>query len=163
MDPGEAWPDDKLRAVSKDEATAPKNSLVNDAFHGDSSGFTTADAQRGDAALQILRFKRMQQRHDQACAGGADGMAERTGAAIDIQSVAGDTQIALRRHRYHRERLVDLEQIDVTNAPAHLVEQLADRRNRGCREPLRLLAVGGVALDLGKRREPVAIGERSPG
>src|SRR5258708_38364948 len=91
----------------------------------------------------------MQQRHDQPSAGGADGVAERAGAAIDVQSVAGNSEGALRRHRHYGKRFVDLEQVDIANAPADLVEQLSDRGNRRGREPLRLLAVGGGALDLG--------------
>ena len=69
----------------------------------------------------------------------------------------------LRRHRHHGKGLVDLEQIDVADAPADLVEQLADRRDRRGGEPLRLLAVGGVALDLGEHRQALAVGERAPG
>ena len=56
-----------------------------DALDGDGGGFTAADAQRGDAAFQVARFQRMQQRHDQSRAGGADRMAERAGAAIDVE------------------------------------------------------------------------------
>ena len=41
----------------------------------------------------------------------------------------------------HGEGLVDLEQVDVGDAPAHLVQQLLDRPDRRGREPLRLLAV----------------------
>ena len=40
------------------------------------------------------------------------------------------------------ERLVDLEQVDVRDAPADLVQQLLDGADRGGREPLRLLAEG---------------------
>src|SRR3984893_16321245 len=103
----------------------------------------------------------MQQRDDQPCTGRTDGMAERAGAAIDVQLLPRDSKVALRGHRNHRERLVDLEQIDVTDTPADLVEQLADRRDRRGGEPLRLLAVGGVAPDFGERRQAVAVSERS--
>ena len=63
---------------------------------------------------------------------------------------------------HHREGFVDLEQVDIANAPADLVEQLADRRDRRGGEPLRFLAVGGVALDLGQRGQAVAVGQRAP-
>jgi hypothetical protein len=63
----------------------------------------------------------------------------------------GMREIALRRHRHHGEGLVDLEQVDIADAPADLVEQLSNRRDRRGREPPRLLAVGGVAPDLGQR------------
>jgi hypothetical protein len=138
-------------------------SLNDDAFHRDRGRFAAADAERGDAAFQIMRFERVQQRDDQAGAGGADGMAERAGAAIDVEFLAGNSEIALCRHRHHRERLVDLEQVDIADAPADLVEQLADRRDRRGGEPLRFLAVGGVALDLGQAGRPSrSASERRP-
>ena len=121
---------------------------MNDALDGDGGGFTAADAEGGDAAFQVLRFQRMQQRHDQAGSGRADGVSKRAGAAVDVELVAGNAEIALRRHCHHGEGFVDLEQIDITGAPADLVEQLADRRDRRGGEPLRFLAVGGMALDL---------------
>src|SRR5229473_8711742 len=124
--------------------------LVNPALDRDRGGFAAADAECCDAALEVLRFERVQQRDDQPRAGGADRMAERAGAAIDVELLSGDAEIALRRHRHHREGLVDLEQVDVTDAPADLVEQFSYRRDRRGGEPLRLLAVGRVALDLGQ-------------
>src|ERR1700730_11648559 len=65
-------------------STSLKNALVNDALDGDGGGFAAADAERGDAALQVLCLQRMQQRYDQAGAGGADRMAERAGAPVDV-------------------------------------------------------------------------------
>src|SRR5258708_3506363 len=165
-DPG--WPPvrvKKTRQIESQEhrfdSIETEKALVNDPFYRDGGSLAAADAERRDATLQVMRFERMQQRHDQACSRRADGMSERAGAAIDVQSVAGDPEVALRRHRHDREGFVDLEQIDITDAPADLVEQLADRRDRGGREPLRLLAVGGVAPDLGGNRQALAIGERS--
>ena len=38
---------------------------MSDPFDGDRGGFAAADAQRGNAALQVLRLQRVQQRHDQ--------------------------------------------------------------------------------------------------
>src|SRR5437868_4339815 len=78
---------------------------VNDAFDGNGGGFAAADAQRRDAAFQIVRFQRVQQRHDQPRAGGADRMAERAGAAIDIEFFTGDAEVALRSHCDYRKRL----------------------------------------------------------
>src|ERR1700730_11367100 len=123
---------------------------MHDTLDRDRGGFTAADAEWGDAALEVLRLERVQKRDDQPCAGGADRMAERAGAAIDVELFSGDAEVALRRHRHHREGLVDLEQVDVADAPADLVEQFSYRRDRRGGEPLRLLAVGRVALDLGQ-------------
>jgi hypothetical protein len=60
---------------------------ANGAFDGDCGRFTVADAQRGDAAFQVPRFQRMQQRHDQSRTGGVDRVAERVDAAIDVEFV----------------------------------------------------------------------------
>src|SRR5689334_6886632 len=124
--------------------------------------FPAANTECGDTALKILRFKRVQQRDDEASSGGADGMAERASPAIDVQFLAGNSKVSLGGHGDHRERLVDLEQIDLTNAPADLVEQLADRRDRRGRKPLRFLAVGRVSPDRGEDRQSLALGGRSP-
>src|SRR5258705_11045595 len=98
---------------------------MHDALDRDGGGFTATDAERGDTALQTMRFEGVQQGHDQARAGRANGMAERTGAAINVEFLAADAEIARRRHRYHRESAIDLEHIAVPHAPAHLAEQLA--------------------------------------
>src|SRR5690606_18502899 len=56
------------------------------------------------------------------------------------------------------ERLVDLEQVHVTDRPAYLVQQVGDRAHRGGGEPLRLVREGGVADDLRQRLDPAAGG-----
>ena len=88
-------------------------------------------------------------------------MAERAGAAIDVELFPGNAEVTLRRHRNDRERFVDFEQVDVADRPADLVEQFSNGRDRRGGEPLRLLAVGRMAPDLGKDRQALAIGERS--
>jgi hypothetical protein len=132
---------------------------ADDALDRDGGGFTATDAKGCNAAFEVLRLQRMQQRHDQACAGGANGMTERAGAAIDVQPLPGDAEILLRRHCHHGKGFVDLEQIDIADVPANLVQQLANGRDWRRGEPLRLLAVGGMALDLGQYGEAVAIRE----
>src|ERR1700744_6529595 len=112
--------------------------LGGDALHGDRSGFAAADAKCRDAALQILRLQRVQQGYDQPRPGRADGLAERAGAAIYVELLTGSAEVLLPSHPDHRKGLLDLEQIDIADLPADLVEQLADRRNRRRREPLRL-------------------------
>ena len=62
--------------------------------------------------------QRRQQRHQDARAGGADRVAERAGAAMDVDLVVRQAEVVHRRQRHHRERLVDLEQIDVGEVPA---------------------------------------------
>src|SRR5665213_784378 len=141
---GEVWWDINAILPSFQDITCAAS--VRNALHRDRRSFAAADAECGDAAFQVMRLQRMQQRDDQAGACCADGMAERAGAAIDVQLLAVDAEIALCCHRHHGEGLVDLEQVDIADAPADLVEQFSDRRDRRGGEPLRLLTVGGVAL-----------------
>src|SRR5580692_7428393 len=53
--------------------------LMHDALDRDGGGFAAADAERRHPALEVLCLQRMQQRHDQTCAGCPDRMAERAG------------------------------------------------------------------------------------
>src|SRR5690349_4088120 len=100
--------------------------LMRDAFDRDRRSLAAADAERRNAALEVLRLQRMQQRHDQPRAGCPNGVAERAGATIDVELVARNPEILLRSHRDHGEGLVDLEEIDIADLPADLVEQLAN-------------------------------------
>ena len=51
----------------------------------------------------------------------------------------------------HRERFVDLEQVDVGDFPAGLLQHLLDRADRRGREPFRLLRMRGVRDDARER------------
>ena len=64
----------------------------------------------------------------------------------------GIAEVAHRRHRDDRERLVHLEEVDVVHPPAQPVEQLADREHRRGGEPGRRLRVARVADDPRQRR-----------
>jgi hypothetical protein len=62
------------------------NRLMNDALDRNSGGFTAADAERGDTALQALRFEGMQQGHDEARACGANGDHHQQGLRLRHES-----------------------------------------------------------------------------
>src|SRR5581483_8802940 len=128
------------------------------AFDRDRRRFAAADAEGGDAPLLPISLQCMQQGHDDPCAGRADRMAERAGAAMHVELLARNVEIARRRHRHHREGFVDLEEIDVGNRPAGFRQQLPDRRDRRRGVPGGLLAVGRMPLDLGEDRQAVAFG-----
>ena len=76
-------------------------------------------------------------------------MAEGGGAAVDVDLVVGDAEVAHRDHRDAGEGLVDLEEVDLAGVPAGLRERLGDRADRGGGELGRLVGVGGVAHDRG--------------
>src|SRR3954468_23433860 len=90
--------------------------LVHDTLDRDGGGFTAADAQRGNATLEMMRLQRVKQGHDQPRAGGSDRVTESAGATMNVELFAGNAEIALRSHRHHRKGLVDLEQVNVADA-----------------------------------------------
>ena len=53
-----------------------------------------ADADRRDAALEAVRFQRIEQGYHDARAGSADRVAERAGAAMDVELLARNAQIS---------------------------------------------------------------------
>ena len=67
---------------------------------------------------------------DQAGAGGADGVAERDGAAVDVDEVQVDVVLAGPGEHHRRERLVDLEEVEVGDRLAGAVEHPLGRRDR---------------------------------
>jgi hypothetical protein len=80
------------------------------------------------AALAAALAQRAEQRDDDARARGADRMAERAGAAVHVDLVVRQVELAHRRHGDHRERLVDLVQVDVLRRVQPASSSFASRR-----------------------------------
>src|SRR5689334_21809556 len=57
------------------------------------NALAAADTKRGDTSFGVARFHRRQQRHQDARAGGADRVTQRTGAAIDVQIVERNAKL----------------------------------------------------------------------
>ncbi len=92
-------------------------------------------------------------------AGRADWVAKGAGAAVDVEAVARNGEVALCRHGDNRESLVDLEKIDITDAPAGLRHELADRGDRRRCVPGGFLGMRGMRLDFGEDRQSLAFGD----
>src|SRR3990172_2945842 len=86
-------------------------------------GLAAADAERGNAAALVVRLERGQERHHDARAGRADRVPERGGAAVDVDLVVRNLEVAHRGHGDHGERLVDLVEIDLFLLPPQLTQQ----------------------------------------
>src|SRR6185437_16077520 len=112
--------------------------------------FAPANAERRDAALEPPCAKRRDQRHQYARARGADRVAERAGAAIDVDLLVRKPKVAHRRHGDDCESLVDLEEVDGTRAPAALLEQFLDRADRRGWKILRRGGMGRMRDDPGE-------------
>src|SRR5687768_12082006 len=63
-------------------------------------GLAAAEAERYDPAALAARGQRVEERDEEARAGGADRMAERDRAAVHVEAVIGDLQLA--PHRFDR-------------------------------------------------------------
>ena len=101
----------------------------------------------------------MKERHDEAGAGRTDRMTQRTGATAHVQDITWNTEILLRRHGDNGESLVDLEQIDILDAPAGPIEDLANGWDRRRGELGRILGMGCVGPDLRKDWQTFAFGQ----
>src|SRR5213079_1278811 len=118
------------------------------AFRANGTITPAASSANADGAAALILTKR-----SLADRGGLSYLAEIKGHATHSQEPQWFTTAPIPAIRKLLDKVgwsvgdVDLEQIDIADAPADLVQQLANGRDRRGGEPLRFLAVGGVALD----------------
>src|SRR5690348_1775690 len=82
-----------------------KESIPSDHFYRHGGGFTTTNAKRSDPALPAPVLEGMDQRHQDARAGGADRVAEGAGAAVHVDARVFDLELGHGGHGHHRESL----------------------------------------------------------
>src|SRR4051794_3020600 len=104
---------------------ARRASLALDTLDDDGRGHAAGRAHGDETALQIAPFEFVEHGADQDRAGGADGMAERDRAAIDVDPGAVELEVADVFFRNHGKGLVDLEQVDVVDGQPRLRQHLA--------------------------------------
>ena len=63
-------------------------------------------------------LQRAEQRDDDARAAGADRVAQRAGAAVHVDDLVRQLELAHRRHRHRGEGFVDLPQVDLRRRPS---------------------------------------------
>ena len=85
-------------------------------------------------------------------------MAERGGAAMDVDLLVRDAEVAHGEHGDAGERLVDFEQVDVIDAPAGLLQRLLDRAGGRDGELGRLPGMGGAGDDPRHRLQSLGVG-----
>src|SRR5205085_8897256 len=117
-----------------------------------------ARADRRDAEAAAATAQLVDEDAEDAGARGADRVAERDRAAVDVDAVLLDAQLADRLQGHRRERLVDLPQVDVARLQARLVQRALGgaRRRRG--QVGEVIGELRVADDLGEDR--LAVGGR---
>src|SRR5882724_10969691 len=86
--------------------------------HGDAHA--AADAERCQAFLGVAPGHFMEQRHQHPRARGADGMAQRNGAAIDVHLAGVPAEFLVHRAGLRRKGLIGLDQVEVFLLPAGL-------------------------------------------
>src|SRR5215468_6331839 len=111
----------------------------------------TADAERGETLLGVALLHFVQQRHQHAGAGSADGMADRDRAAIDIDLAGVPAEILVDGASLRRKGLVGLDQIEVADIPAGLLQRGAGSRDRARTHDLGIDAGLGPGDDAGQR------------
>src|SRR5438270_2613613 len=89
--------------------------------HGDAHAAT--DAQRGKTLLGIAFLHFVEQRYENARAGGADRMADRNRAAVDVDLRGVPTEVLVDGARLSREGFIGLDEVEVANAPACFLER----------------------------------------
>src|SRR5205814_6868150 len=117
----------------------------------DCDGFSPTDAQRGKAPMLAARLHRMKERSEYPRAGRTDGVAERHGAAVDVDPRRVEPHEPRACHGHAGERLVDLPEVDVVRFQAKPLERSANRLGGRRRKPLWSLSCGAVAHDSTKR------------
>src|SRR5687767_7876605 len=110
--------------------SAPPPDCSGDAFEETGGAHASANAHRDDAPLLVPAPELVEQRGGELRARAAEGMAERDRAAVHVDLVVRDAELALAINGLARERFVDLEKIDVFDLHSILREQLLDRRIR---------------------------------
>src|SRR6516225_1585118 len=121
------------RAARKKSAPSALRHLSSDIWplsfdaHGDTHA--TADAQSGEPFFRVPLLHLVEQCHQHARSRRADRMADRDCPAVDIHLVSIPAEVLIDGAGLRRERLIGLDQIEVTNVPAGLLERRARRRN----------------------------------
>jgi hypothetical protein len=98
-------------------------------------------------------LQRVDQRAGDARAGHAERVSDGDGTAVDIQLVDRDAELLGRPQCLHRERLVDLEQVDVIDRHARVVQGLTGGLHRSESHDLRREPGDSGRDDAGERRE----------
>ena len=89
-----------------------------------------ADAERREALLGVATRHLVQKRRQNARAGGADRVADGDGAAVDVDDRGVPAQVLVDRERLRGEGFVRLDEIEVLDRPAGLLQRLARRGDR---------------------------------
>src|SRR5579862_9066095 len=103
---------------------------ISEALHDGRDAHAAAHAQRRQAVAQLAALEFVDQRAEDHRAGGAERMAHRDRAAVDVDDLVGQVHFLHEFHRHHGEGLVDFEQVDLLDPHLRLGERLPRRGHR---------------------------------
>src|SRR5258706_8914538 len=110
---------------------------TSDALERGGDGAAAAEAQRREAEAALPTAELVEQGRDDSRSRGTDRMTEGDRAAVDVDLVPVEAELAPVRDGLGGEGLVDLDQVEVADRHVQLLEQLADALDRREEEPLR--------------------------
>src|SRR5262249_32170274 len=126
-----SWPQIKdvdSRNKSGHDVAAPTRRR-NLALYAHRDAHAAADAERREALLGVALLHFVEQRHQHPSAGSADRMADRDRAAVDVDLRGVPAEVLVDRAGLRGERLVGLDQIEIADVPAGLLERGARCRD----------------------------------
>src|SRR5215207_2275763 len=129
-----------------------------DPLEGDGHALAAGDAEGGQPAAGALALELVDDGPDDAGAGHADRVAEGDGAAVDVGPLPVELELAVAGQDLGRERLVDLDHVDLGERPAELGQQLLGGRDNPPAHDVRVDPGAGPAGDPGQRAEPLGPG-----
>src|SRR3954453_12988343 len=122
-------------------------------LHAHRDAHAAADAERREALLHVALLHLVQERDQDAGAGGADRMADRDRAAVDVHDLGVPAHVLVDRASLRREGLVRLDEVEVLDLPAGFLERLARGRDRAGSHDGRVDARRRPGGDARERRE----------
>src|SRR5207253_1804742 len=121
-------------------------------------GHTAAGAHGDETELLVASFEFVEDGADEDGAGGADGMPEGHGPAVDVDLVAVEAEAADELLRDDGERFVYLEQVDVREGQSRPLKDLACGRDGSVEHEGRVVAHVGGSHDAGSCPQAVGFG-----
>src|SRR5258706_2258558 len=127
-------------------------------FQQDRDPLAATDAGAGDAVAPPAPAELEEERQDQARPRGAERVAEGDRPAVHVDPLAIEPQLLLDRQVLRRERLVDLEQVDLAQGQTGALQDEADGRHGADPHDARRHARGAVSDHAPQDRPRVAPG-----
>src|SRR5215831_5592154 len=106
-----------------------------------------AETQRGNPSFHVSPYHFVNQRDQDSCATGANGMADCNRTAIHVDPLRIQFQFAHDSQRLHRKSLIQFVEINVFILPSRLLPDLPDRANWSHHDPLGLDAACRLSHD----------------